>query len=461
LKDKYQGGVIWLSATTNIPPTFILPFFQCMTDPSMEQTAAGLSNTQGIGGNINLTNKEIEILRSLAGRVAEIASRPSEFEKRKLWTLHNDLKETRPLIFCDPENGWNEIVRQREILCTNPLARVWEMSLRKEIFWGVSMLDDRVIEPFFNVPYHYHDNGYGLAEKVIGGLNGGSFVYDFPLKEYETHFDKLSYPVITVDYEKTHRILNLAHEVFDGLLQVRLKGVWWWTLGMTWDFMKLRGLENLMLDMIISPEWVMKLMDFLCSSVHRKLDFLEANGLLSLNTGGSYVGSGGFGWTEQLPGPGFDEGKVKTTHMWGFAESQETIGVSPEMFGQFIFPFQKTILERFGLNCYGCCEPLDPRWDYISQIPNLRRVSVSPWADIRKMSEYLGKNYILSIKPSPVPLASAALDEGAVRKELAEKLAVARDCCVEVIMKDNHTLGGNPQNAVRWCEIAREEINKL
>jgi hypothetical protein len=48
-----------------------------------------------------------------------------------------------------------------------------------------------------------------------------------------------------------------------------------------------------------------------------------------------------------------------------------------------------------------------------------------------------------------------------VRKELRDQLRVARDCCLEVIMKDNHTLGKNPRNLTRWVEIAREEIAAL
>jgi hypothetical protein len=28
-------------------------------------------------------------------------------------------------------------------------------------------------------------------------------------------------------------------------------------------------------------------------------------------------------------------------------------------------------------------------------------------------------------------------------------------------MKDNHTLGGNPLNAVNWCRMAREEIRNI
>lgn len=230
---------------------------------------------------------------------------------------------------------------------------------------------------------------------------------------------------------------------------------------MTWDFIKIRGLENLMLDMLVYPDWVHRMMDFLSTSVHRRLDFLEGNGLLALNTGGAYVGSGGFGWTSQLPGPDFDPGKVRTRDMWGFAESQETVGIDPEAFREFIFPYQKAILERFGLNCYGCCEPMDPRWHIVQEIPRLRRVSVSPWASIPKMTDFLADRYIFSMKPSPTPLSFPTLDEASVRKKLREDLKSTRDCHVEVIMKDNHTLGKNPMNAVNWCRIAMEVAKNI
>lgn len=432
-----------------------------MKDHSMEQTAAGIANTRGICDDLDFKPGEISLLRKLAGQVAELSARPVEEEKKKNWTALNDLKCTRPLIFCDPENGWNEIITQDLIHCKNPLARVWEMALRKEIFWGKEMKDDRVIEPFFNVPYHYEDTGYGVRLETRGGEDGGSFVYDFPVRNYAEDFDKLKIPELIIDYEMTRKVVDLAEHVFGGILTVRLQGIWWWTLGMTWEFIKLRGLENLMVDMIMNPEWVHKMMEFLCEAVNSRLDFLEENRLLSLNTGGSYVGSGGFGWTEQLPGSTFNPRHVKLMDMWGFAESQETLGVSPEMFREFIFPYQMSILKRFGLNCYGCCEPLDVRWQYIKEFPRLRRVSVSPWADVQKMAEYLENKYVLSLKPSPTPLAVSSMNEDTVRNELVEKLEASMGCCVEIIMKDNHTLGGNPRNATRWCEIAREEINKL
>lgn len=112
----------------------------------------------------------------------------------------------------------------------------------------------------------------------------------------------------------------------------------------------------------------------------KKLDFLEENNLLADNSGAAYVESGGFGWTTQLPDNGFNPEKVRTRDMWGFSESQETVGIDPVMFTDFIFPYQLGIMERFGLNCYGCCEPIDPRWDTVKKVPNLRRISTSPWA---------------------------------------------------------------------------------
>ena len=51
-----------------------------------------------------------QVLRRLAGEVAALAARTVEVEKRRLWTDHNALRPTRPLIFCDPENSWHEII---------------------------------------------------------------------------------------------------------------------------------------------------------------------------------------------------------------------------------------------------------------------------------------------------------------------------------------------------------------
>ena len=118
-------------------------------------------------------------------------------------------------------------------------------------------------------------------------------------------------------------------------------------------------------------------------------------------------------------------------------------------------------MERFALNCYGCCEPFDPLWKYIKQLPNLRRVSVSPWADFTKVPEYLGKNYVASVKPLPTPLASTVMNEDVVRGYCRKYVEETKGGICEFIMKDTHTIGNNPQNAIRWVEIMREEIDRV
>lgn len=120
-----------------------------------DQTVASLYRVSFRSDEIQVTPREGEILRSLALRVRELSELPEQEEKRELWYRHNALEKTRPVIFCDPENGWNEIIPPSSLSCEGRLARHWEMFLRKEIFWGESMGDDKVIEPYFDVPYIY------------------------------------------------------------------------------------------------------------------------------------------------------------------------------------------------------------------------------------------------------------------------------------------------------------------
>ena len=252
-----------------------------------------------------ISDDEKIMLRNLAEEVAELASRPIEMEKKQLWYDHNALKPTRPVVFCDPENGWNEIIRRDELLCCSDLARDWEWSLRRTIFRGSKLKDDSVITPFFDVRHIAKDSGWGLAERRYGGNDGGSFVWEAPVKSYD-QLDLLRYPTITVDAAATQDLVEEARETFAGILQVRLRTSWYWTLGLTQTLANLRGLEQIMLDMIDEPEGLHRMMAFLRDGTIAQLKFLEQKGLLSLNNDDSYVGSGAFGWSIELPASEFD-----------------------------------------------------------------------------------------------------------------------------------------------------------
>ena len=426
----------------------------------LDQTAAGKIVTGFAPEDVLISASDKEILRTLAEKVAGIAASSRMAEARGLWRKLNHLEKTRPVVFCDPENGWNEIVTESQMQCQGKLARRWEMDLRKEIFWGQEMGDDKPVEPYFDVPYTVSADDWGAQAEYRRTQTDGSCVWDAPIKDYETDLKRLHSPKFEIDRETTEGCLQAAKDVFGGLLDVRLKGIWWWSLGVTWPAVTLRGLENLFCDLIEQPDELKELLSIISKGHLDKLDYLEQNNLLSLNNDGTYIGSGGYGFCDQLPQDDFN-GRVRCADVWGFTESQETVSVSPRMYGEFIFPHEKPIMDRFGLACYGCCEPLHTRWDQVKQHPNLRRVSCSPWVDVEKMADYLGDRYVFSYKPNPAEIAKDQIDAESIRASIRELFAKTRGCLVEIIMKDNHTIGNRPENVARWCAIAKEEAEAV
>jgi hypothetical protein len=133
--------------------------------------------------------------------------------------------------------------------------------------------------------------------------------------------------------------------------------------------------------------------------------------------------------------------------------------VSPAMFAELILPWQLPLLARFGLTYYGCCEPLHERWSALTAIPNLRRVSVSPWCDQEQMARALGDRYVFCRKPHPALVSCDVFDEEAIRTDLRTTLELTRGCQVELSLKDVHTLRGHPERMQRWVELAREAID--
>ncbi len=115
-------------------------------------------------------------------------------------------------------------------------------------------------------------------------------------------------------------------------------------------------------------------------------------------------------------------------------------------------------LERFGLTYYGCCEPLSGKFDILERIPNLRKVSMSPWADISKAAERAKGKYVLSCKPNPAIFAGDHFDPQRAEREILDILQKAKGCSVEIIMKDISTVRYQPQRLWEWAQIARKTV---
>ncbi len=256
----------------------------------LDQTAAGKIITGFTPADLTMSPEDRQVLRRLAERVAGIAASTRMKEVRDLWKRINTLQRTRPAVFCDPENGWNEIITEAQMECRGRLARRWEMDLRKEIFWGEEMGDDKPVEPFFDVPYTVSPDDWGVAAVYHKTEACGSYVWEAPIRDYKTDLKRVHAPQFEIDWETTRGTLQIAQDVFAGILAVRQKGIWWWSLGLTWPAATLRGLSNMMVDFVDHPNELKELFATISRGYLQKLDYLEANGLLSLNNDGTYVG---------------------------------------------------------------------------------------------------------------------------------------------------------------------------
>jgi len=406
---------------------------------------------------------DLEIIRELAKRVLEISHDPVNEERRQLWYKHNALQRTRPLVLAESGVAIDDMLTESDFLCQEGWARGLERRLRRTIFHYEEIDDDCVVEPCINCNWRVNVSNYGVDIKKEYGNNDGkmaSYRWDPPIKDIHRDFHKLHPRTYSVDRDATLKWKAHLEEVFNGILTVRIRGGYWWTVGMTWTAINHIGLENLMLFMYDDPEGLHRFMAFLRDDHIAYAEWLEKEGLLTLNNENDGIGSGSRGHTNELPQPDWKEGDpVRLKDLWALSESQETVGTGPELFAEFIFPYQLPVIEKFGLCYYGCCEPIHKRWNSLKKIPNLRSISVSPWCDEEFMAEALGSDYIYSRKPNPTLISIDYFDEDLIRKDLRNTLTIAKDCNVEIVMKDVHTLAGEPQRMARWVAIAREVID--
>lgn len=405
--------------------------------------------------------EERRILRTLAQELATLARSPANQERRERAFAHNDLRGRRPLVLVLPEGAWREGVPDSALCCQAPLLRDWERQLRQQIITARDIGADNVVEDILNVDWVQTWRDFGVPVVNHRAEQLGSYHWDPPLKNLDGDLDRLRRRTVAIDKPATEARAALARDLVGDLLLVRVRSGFFWTAGLTWEAIKLFGMQEMFMAMYDQADGLKRLMAFLRDDLMGIMDQVEAQGVLDSCAGANSVGSGGIGYTRDLPASDPRDPTYRFPvgfgQRWGLSESQETVGVSPEMFGEFVLPFQRPLIERFGLVCYGCCEPVDTRIDQILTLPRLRRVSVSPWADRAVMAKALGRRCIYSRKPNPAHVC-VGFDEAAIRQELRETLRLAGDLCLEFVLKDTHTVEGDFSRFARWTAIAREEI---
>jgi hypothetical protein len=407
-------------------------------------------------------SSDITILRELAKRYAQAAAKPVHDQRRDLWRRHNGLVATRPLVICTGLFFWHELGLYDNLQCRDPLFRQFETEF-KVMLLRDRLDDDFVIEPYVVVPAVYGvpsgQDRWG-ARIVFSELTakGGSFKMLPPIKE-ESDFDKLvAYPHV-IDEPATARQFARLHEAIGDIVplaQSRAPVYSRWVADISTDLARLRGLEQIMWDMLDRPRWLHRLCAFLRDGVIQQQDQAQAAGhWRKFNSFNQAVNYG-----RDLPDPTAEDQPVGRDRLWCFMAAQEMAQVSPAMHEEFILQYQLPIMAKFGLVAYGCCEDLTHKIDMLRRIPNLRRIAVTPWANVSKCAEQIGTDYVMSWRPSPAEMICNGFDPARIKRVIRQGLTDARGCHVDITLKDVQTIAGNFDNLIEWVRIVRGIIDE-
>lgn len=413
----------------------------------------------------HICEKDRAILREVANRQLELANQEENLEKKKQWYLHNALKGEKPMVHLEMWTFAQEILPQR-LRCQGEFARQVETSLYCNFLNQELFEDDRVTPDYFPLNYDTWFRLFDIPVQVDHATDGQgqeSLGHHFAsaLEDLEEDYHKLKPSCFGVDRESTEKKREAIDEAIGDILPVRMSMDCLYSVP-TQMLVHIMSMENMMLSMYDYPELFLEMMGRIAEDTLSYYRFLEKEGLIFPTASFESVGQGTWSFTQELPG--WEEHRQRpftTKDVWGFMDSQETVGISPDMYEEFIFPCYQKIAGQYGLLSYGCCEPVDPIWERcISKLPNLRKVSISPWCKEEFMGERLaGSKVIYHRKPSPNFLGvDAQLDEDAFRKHIQKSLLAARGCKMEITQRDVYTIHHNEKKARRYVEIIRQEI---
>ncbi len=406
-----------------------------------------------------MNQKDRDRLRSLAAEQLEIAHSPKNLERVALWKRHNACKGERPTIHIEADTFTREVI-QPFLVCEDPFARSLESSLLHSFVNMKYFDDDKVVAPYYQIGYHSWFQLFGnrIKEHITynsEGLETGHRI-EHIIQDLEEDFDKVTSPSnYGVNKESTKENFERISDVFGDILPVKITNGSLYAMP-TQAVVRMMGMETMMFSMYDYPELFKEMMDRIANDYIAYFKYLEKENVLLQNHSfeGLMQGSMCF-WEEEEK-----HSNIKTTDLWGYLDSQETVSISPEMFHEFIFPCYKKIAKHFGRLSYGCCEPVHTVWNDIKTMPNLKKVSISPWCDEEFMAEQLKDSGIIYLrKPSPNYLGiGEQLDEDGFRKHIEKTIKTARGCKLEIAQRDVYTINRDINKVKRYVEIIRESI---
>ena len=412
---------------------------------------------------MSLTKNEAQILRELAQRYASYAVLPVQQEKKKLWLSLNRCKPERPMVLID-QLPWHEMDVDGFLVnrVSDPYWRGVETELRRTVYKWEHMPADMVLHPYLTLPKALEYTGYGIAgqEKTLAtdtanNVVSHSFVNQFREPE---DVDKIQTPRWIHHAKKTEEIRWQASLLFDGILPVRMTGV---TLHLgLWDVItQWMGVDNIYLELMDRPEFMHAIMERMTDCTEQMIRQADKDGLFDADTELCHCSHT---FSDDLPSADCRHEAPRAKDVWAFGLAQLFTAVSPAVTAEFEVPYMQRLFRYFGAIYYGCCDRLDDRLDIITRMPNIRKISCSPWSNREQFAERLPRGYVMSNKPNPSVVGTKTADMDAARADICRTLdaAKAHEVPLEFILKDISTVQYQPQRLWEWARMAVETVSR-
>ena len=400
---------------------------------------------------------DVSILRELTQRYVEICHKPVGQERRALWRRKNSLKPCRPLIYVRAY-AFREMPGG-QCHCQDPFFRRQEDFLRWMLIQD-TFADDFIFEPWLTVQARYvtpPDGLWGLPITWIGREAGRAGIWDPPIKE-EADAARMAEIHHVIDEAGTAEDVGRCQDAVGDLIAInvdRAGAYRMWNADISTLIFQLRGMEQIMLDMTDRPAWLHGVLAFMRDGILRAHDEADRAGDWDLSAHQNQA----MPYALELDDPAANA-PAPRGRLWTFCASQETTLVGPEMFNEFMLQYQVPIVSRFALTAYGCCEDLTRKVRFLRQIPNLRRIAVTPFADVARCAEQIGTDYVISYRPSPADMVSYGFNPDRIRSILRRDFAAMEGLHFDITLKDVETVQGDPHRVANLVKITREVIDE-
>lgn len=407
---------------------------------------------------MNISAKDRETLRTLAAKYMTYALSDPNNEKRELWRALNNRHMQKPMITID-QMPWHELDVDGSLICTveNSYFRGVEWNLRTEIYKWEHLPADMVLNPYILLPRPIANTGFGMTTRRLAHDSTGniqSHLFEDQFEEIED-VEKIKTPVLTLDREAEADILAAASDIFAGIAPVKLRGIMLHS-GL-WDSITFwKGVESCYIDLLDRPELIHAILNRFTNAFIAQIEQINALGLYDITSNTCHCSHT---FDDRLPSASCDHEHPTTFDGWTFSMAQLFTSVSPAINEEFEVPYMTKIFSYFGSVYYGCCERLDDRLHIIDRMPNIRKISCSPWSDREHFAAVLPKKYIMSNKPNPSYLAESTFDEDVVRTDIRRTINAAKNngLGLEFLLKDISTVKNDPQRLWKWSDIVLEE----